>query len=75
MEMKVQVPGRFLLWTTASSGPWSKGALGILEMAGAEQPGIFKTLGPGTHGAGGHKPPLTTQFCGSDTTRWGVLSP
>jgi len=31
-----------------------KGALGMLEVTGTEQPGVFKTLVPGTHGTGGH---------------------
>jgi hypothetical protein len=31
-----------------------KGALGMLEVTGAEQPALFKTLVPGTHGTGGH---------------------
>jgi hypothetical protein len=31
-----------------------KGALGKLAVTGAEQPGLFKTLVPGTHGTGGH---------------------
>jgi len=26
----------------------------VLEVAGPEQPDIFKTLVPGTHGTGGH---------------------
>jgi hypothetical protein len=40
-----------------------KGALGVLEVAGAEQPGIFKTLVPGTHGTG------TRQLSPSSPTR------
>jgi hypothetical protein len=31
-----------------------KGALGSIEVAGAEQPGIFRTLKPGMGGTGGH---------------------
>jgi hypothetical protein len=31
-----------------------KGALGILEVAGPEQPEIFRVLTPGSHGTGGH---------------------
>ena len=51
---KVQVPGRFLLVDHSIVRAMEKGALGVLEVAGAEQPGIFKTLVPGTHGTGGH---------------------
>ncbi|HUG36688.1 MAG TPA: copper-containing nitrite reductase [Candidatus Limnocylindrales bacterium] len=54
VEMQVQVPGRFLLVDHSIVRAMEKGALGILEVAGAEQPGIFKTLGPGAGGAGGH---------------------
>jgi nitrite reductase (NO-forming) len=54
VEMTVQVPGRFLLVDHSIVRAMEKGALGILEVAGAEQPGIFKTLVPGTHGTGGH---------------------
>jgi hypothetical protein len=31
-----------------------KGALGIIEVAGPEQPGLFKVLTPGAPGTGGH---------------------
>jgi hypothetical protein len=54
VELKVQVPGRFLLVDHSIVRAMQKGALGVLEVAGAEQPGIFKTLVPGTHGTGGH---------------------
>lgn len=54
VEIKVQVPGRFLLVDHSIVRAMEKGALGVLEVAGAEQPGIFKTLVPGTHGTGGH---------------------
>ncbi len=54
VEMKMEVPGRFLLVDHAISRAMDKGALGSVEVAGAEQPGIFKTLVPGTHGTGGH---------------------
>jgi nitrite reductase (NO-forming) len=54
VEMKMNVPGRFLLVDHAISRAMDKGALGSVEVAGAEQPGIFKTLVPGTHGTGGH---------------------
>jgi nitrite reductase (NO-forming) len=54
VEMKVDVPGRFLLVDHAISRAMDKGALGSIEVAGAEQPDIFKTLVPGVHGTGGH---------------------
>ena len=54
VEMTVQVPGRFLLVDHSIVRAMEKGALGVLEVAGAEQPGIFKTLAPGTRGTGGH---------------------
>jgi nitrite reductase (NO-forming) len=54
VEMKVQVPGRFLLVDHSIVRAMEKGALGILEVAGAEQPGIFKTLVSGAGGTGGH---------------------
>ncbi len=54
VEMKMDVPGRFLLVDHAISRAMDKGALGSVEVAGAEQPGIFRTLVPGTHGTGGH---------------------
>src|SRR5262245_6690219 len=54
VEMKVQVPGRFLLVDHSIVRAMEKGALGMLEVAGAEQPDIFKTLVPGAHGTGGH---------------------
>jgi hypothetical protein len=54
LELTVQVPGRFLLVAHSIVRAMEKGALGILEVVGAEQPGIFRTLVPGTHGTGGH---------------------
>jgi nitrite reductase (NO-forming) len=54
VEMQVQVPGRFLLVDHSIVRAMEKGALGVLEVAGAEQPSIFRTLVPGTHGTGGH---------------------
>ena len=54
VELKVQVPGRFLLVDHSIVRAMEKGALGALEVAGPEQPAIFKTLVPGTHGTGGH---------------------
>jgi nitrite reductase (NO-forming) len=54
VELKVQVPGRFLLVDHSIVRAMEKGALGVLEVAGAEQPGIFRTLVPGAPGTGGH---------------------
>ncbi len=54
VEMTVQVPGRFLLVDHSIVRAMEKGALGILQVAGDEQPGIFKVLTPGTGGTGGH---------------------
>jgi len=54
VELKVQVPGRFLLVDHSIVRAMEKGALGSLEVAGPEQPGVFRTLVPGTHGTGGH---------------------
>jgi nitrite reductase (NO-forming) len=54
VEMQVQAPGRFLLVDHSIVRAMEKGALGVLEVAGAEQPEIFKILKPGTHGSGGH---------------------
>src|SRR5262249_14894931 len=39
VEMTVQVPGRFLLVDHSIVRAMEKGALGVLEVAGAEQPG------------------------------------
>ena len=54
VEMKVDVPGRFLLVDHSISRAMDKGALGAIEVTGAEQPQIFKVLAPGSHGTGGH---------------------
>jgi nitrite reductase (NO-forming) len=54
VEMTMDVPGRFLLVDHAISRAMDKGALGAIEVAGAEQPAIFRVLTPGTHGSGGH---------------------
>jgi nitrite reductase (NO-forming) len=54
VELRVQVPGRFLLVDHSIVRAMEKGALGVLEVSGPEQPDIFKTLVPGTHGTGGH---------------------
>jgi nitrite reductase (NO-forming) len=54
VELTLQVPGRFLLVDHSIVRAMEKGALGVLDVAGAEQPDIFRTLVPGTHGTGGH---------------------
>jgi nitrite reductase (NO-forming) len=54
VELTMQVPGRFLLVDHSIVRAMEKGALGMLEVTGAEQPGVFKTLVPGTHGIGGY---------------------
>jgi len=54
VELKVDVPGRYLLVDHSIVRAMEKGAIGALEVAGAEQPGIFKVLAPGSHGTGGH---------------------
>ncbi len=54
VEMKVQVPGRFLLVDHSIVRAMEKGALGAIEVDGPEQPGIFKVLSPGSGGTGGH---------------------
>jgi nitrite reductase (NO-forming) len=54
VELKVQVPGRFLLVDHSIVRAMETGALGSLEVAGPEQPGVFRTLVLGTHGTGGH---------------------
>ena len=53
-EMKVQVPGRFLLVDHSIVRAMEKGALGVLEVAGEEQPAVFRVLTPGAGGTGGH---------------------
>src|SRR4029453_18064286 len=54
VEMRVQVPGRYLLVDHSIVRAMEKGALGMLEVAGSEQPESFRVLVPGTHGTGGH---------------------
>src|SRR6266568_2216771 len=43
VEMKMNVPGRYLLVDHSIVRAMDKGALGSIEVAGAEQPGIFRT--------------------------------
>ena len=54
VEMTVQVPGRFLLVDHSIVRAMDKGALGMLHVEGAEQPGIFRVITPGMPGSGGH---------------------
>jgi nitrite reductase (NO-forming) len=54
VEIKVEAPGRYLLVDHSIVRAMDKGALGVLEVAGPEQPGIFKVLTPGSEGSGGH---------------------
>jgi len=54
VEMTVQVPGRFLLVDHSIVRAMEKGALGALEVAGAERPEVFRVLTPGAGGTGGH---------------------
>ena len=54
VELKVDVPGRFLLVDHSIVRAMEKGALGALEVTGAEQPGVFRVLTAGSHGTGGH---------------------
>src|SRR5215467_4740983 len=44
VEMKMNVPGRYLLVDHSIVRAMDKGALGSIEVAGAEQPDIFRTL-------------------------------
>src|SRR5262245_54696339 len=54
VELKVQVPGRFLLVDHSIVRAMEKGALGALEVAGGERPDVFRVLAPGAGGTGGH---------------------
>jgi nitrite reductase (NO-forming) len=54
VEMKLQVPGRFLLVDHSIVRAMDKGALGMLHVAGAEQPDTFRVITPGMPGRGGH---------------------
>jgi nitrite reductase (NO-forming) len=46
VEMKVDLPGRFLLVDHSISRAMDKGALGALVVSGEERPDIFKSLTP-----------------------------
>jgi len=52
--MKMDVPGRFLLVDHSISRAMDKGALGVIDVGGPEQPHIFKVLTPGSGGTSGH---------------------
>ncbi|MBI2528339.1 MAG: nitrite reductase, copper-containing [Candidatus Rokubacteria bacterium] len=54
VEMKLDVPGRFLLVDHSISRAMDKGALGAIEVSGPDQPALFRVLTPGQHGSGGH---------------------
>jgi nitrite reductase (NO-forming) len=54
VEMTMPVPGRFLLVDHAISRAMGKGALGAIEVAGDEQPNVFRVLTGGAGGTGGH---------------------
>jgi len=54
VEMKLQVPGRFLLVDHSIVRAMDKGALGMLHVAGPEQPDTFRVITPGMPGSGGH---------------------
>jgi nitrite reductase (NO-forming) len=54
VELKLQVPGRFLLVDHSIVRAMEKGALGILEVDGPDQPDMFRVLTPGAQGTGGH---------------------
>ena len=47
MEMKLELPGRFLLVDHAISRAMDKGALGALVVAGPDRPDLFRSLTPG----------------------------
>jgi nitrite reductase (NO-forming) len=48
VEMTMQVPGRFLLVDHSIVRAMEKGAIGVIEVSGDEQPGIFKVLTAGS---------------------------
>jgi nitrite reductase (NO-forming) len=54
VDLTLQVPGRFLLVDHSIVRAMEKGALGALEVAGDEQPGVFKVIAAGAGGTGGH---------------------
>jgi nitrite reductase (NO-forming) len=55
VEMKLEVPGRFLLVDHSISRAMDKGALGALVVSGPDRPGIFRALTPElAHRPSGH---------------------
>jgi nitrite reductase (NO-forming) len=54
VELTMQVPGRFLLVDHSIVRAMEKGALGVIEVTGAEQPDVFRVMAAGTGGSGGH---------------------
>ena len=54
VEMTMQVPGRYLLVDHSIVRAMEKGAIGVIEVSGDEQPGIFKVLTAGAGGTAGH---------------------
>jgi nitrite reductase (NO-forming) len=54
VEMRMDVPGRYLLVDHSISRAMDRGALGAIEVSGPEPPAVFRVLGAGTRGDGGH---------------------
>ncbi len=55
VELKVELPGRFLLVDHSISRAMDKGALGALVVTGPERPGLFRSLTPAiVHRVSGH---------------------
>jgi nitrite reductase (NO-forming) len=55
VEMKLEMPGRFLLVDHSISRAMDKGALGALVVSGPDRPGIFRALTPElVHRPSGH---------------------
>jgi len=54
VELTMQVPGRFLLVDHSIVRAMEKGALGAIEVTGADQPAVFRVLTAGAGGTGGH---------------------
>ncbi len=54
VELTMQVPGRFLLVDHSIVRAMEKGALGVIEVTGADQPDVFRVLAAGAGGTGGH---------------------
>jgi nitrite reductase (NO-forming) len=54
VDLTMQVPGRFLLVDHSIVRAMEKGALGAIEVTGAEQPDVFRVIAAGAGGTGGH---------------------